>query len=216
MSFTPSSRQDTSASIVGGLLGGLVVAGSLIAFLSVRGHHDARPTDEVTELRLAVADLRAQTAELRTQLASKPAPPAPPAPVVVFQPPAPPAPPAPPEPPMTPPHAISCAAENACTIDRSYLIELLANPSSLNRQVRIIPSLKDGEVRGLKLYGIRPGSLPKLLGYKNGDLLLSINGVPLTNSEAALTSYTNLRRSDILSVELERKGERMTKTCDLR
>lgn len=218
MNFTPP-RQDTSASIVGGLLGGLVVAGSIIAFFSLR---DPRGnTEEVTELRLAVAELRAQTADLRAQIASQPpAPPAPPQ-MMMFAPPTPPAPPSieinmPPPPTSRAEDAISCHAENSCTIDRRYLEELIASPAELSRQMRVIPSVKDGVTRGIKLYGIRPGSLPNLLGYKNGDLILRINGQAPTSAEATMSIYSRLRRTDTLSVEIERKGATMVKTCDLR
>lgn len=122
----------------------------------------------------------------------------------------------PPSPPRPAEDAIKCHAEHSCTIDRRYLEELIASPSELPRQMRIIPSIKDGVIRGLKLYGIRSGSLPSLLGYKNGDLILRVNGQSLTTTEATMEIYSRLRRTDTLSVELERKGERMTKTCDIR
>jgi type II secretory pathway component PulC len=140
---------------------------------------------------------------------------------MMFPPPAPPPPPAPlVEISMTQPKpaidAISCSQEHRCTIDRAYVMELVANPSALVQQMRIIPSVKDGQAVGLKLYGIRHGSLPNLLGYKNGDLILSINGMPVNSPEAALGTYSRLRSADTFSVELERKGQRLLKTCDLR
>lgn len=221
MTFSSAPRPDNAASIVGGLLGGLAVAGSVLAFLAFRDPRGV--TDEsVADLRVAVAELRAQTAELRAQMASQPQPLPPPPPVMMYPPPPPP--PTPiieintPTPPPLPPanDAISCREEHRCTIDRNYLIELSANPAALARQMRVIPSIKDGETRGLKLYGIRPGSLPNLLGYKNGDLLLSVNGLPFTSPETALGAYSRLRTADTFSVEIERKGERLLKTCDIR
>jgi hypothetical protein len=221
MNFPSAPRTDTNASIVGGLLGGLAVAGAVLAFFSLRDPRDVRGADEsLSELRISVAELRAETAELKAQLATRdadrlpppfpPMPPPPPQHIEISMP--------PPPPPLPPglEQAIRCPGENQCTIDRGYLEELLANPESLARQARIMPSIKDGEMRGFKMYGIRPGSLPKLLGYKNGDTVLSINGMPLTSMDGAMAMYSHLRRADSLSVEIERKGERMTKTCDLR
>jgi hypothetical protein len=223
MNFSPAPRTDTSASIVGGLLGGLAVAGSVIAFFTLRDPRVASDTEAVTELRIAAAELKVQVAELKEKVARQeaerpahhpfpPMPPAPPAPLVDVS-----APPAPP-PPMPPglEHAISCPAENHCTIDRNYIDEALANPMALARQARVIPSIREGRMHGFKLYGIRPGSLPKLLGYKNGDTILSLNGVPLDSAEAALASYNKLRGADTLSVEVERRGETLIMRCDLR
>lgn len=209
---TPSvSRTDPAAAIVGGLLGGLVVAGSVLAFVSVREPRGERRDDaSLAELRVAVAELKAQTSELRAQLATQALAEAT-RPAVM---------PPPPEParPLPPgaEQAVACTEEHRCTLDRKYVEELLADPASLTTQMRVMPSLRDGVVRGFKLYGIRPGSLPKLLGFRNGDLLVSVNGVALNGVDGAMGAVQGLRRVDSLAVELERKGERMIKTCDLR
>ncbi len=223
MTFSPAPRQDTAASIVGGLLGGLAVAGSVLAFFALNDPRGSNTDESMSELRIAVAELRTQVAELRTEVATRPQPPQPPAPppMMLYPPPAPPPPPAPlVEISMTQPKpaldAISCSQEHRCTIDRAYVMELVANPSALVHQMRIIPSVKDGQTVGLKLYGIRHGSMPNLLGYKNGDLILSINGMPVNSPEATIGTYSRLRSADTFSVELERKGQRLFKTCDLR
>lgn len=208
---TPSvSRTDPAAAIVGGLLGGLVVAGSVLAFVSVREPRGERRDDaSLAELRVAVAELKAQTSELRAQLATQALAEAT-RPAVM-----PPPEPARPLPPGAE-QAVACTEEHRCTLDRKYVEELLADPASLTTQMRVMPSLRDGVVRGFKLYGIRPGSLPKLLGFRNGDLLVSVNGVALNGVDGAMGAVQGLRRVDSLAVELERKGERMIKTCDLR
>lgn len=221
MTYSTAPRQENAASIVGGLLGGLAVAGSVLAFFALNDPRGGGTDESVTELRIAVAELRTQVAELRTELATRPQPPPPP-PMMMFPPPAPPAPPPGPLVEISMPQprptndAISCSEEHRCTIDRAYVMELVANPSALVHQMRVIPSIKDGETRGLKLYGIRPGSLPNLLGYRNGDLILSVNGMPVNTPESTIGTYSRLRRADTFSVELERKGQRLTKTCDLR
>ena len=108
-------------------------------------------------------------------------------------------------------NAIKCESENSCTIDRAWLEGVLSNPASLARQARVMPSLKDGETRGFKFYGIKPGSLPKLLNIKNGDLITSVNGTDLKSMDGAMSLYAKLRRANNLSVTIERKGETITK-----
>lgn len=210
MTFSPFPRPDPAASIVGGLLGGLTVAASLLAFFVVHDPRERRgPGGSLAELRVTVAALGVQTAELRARLATHELGHAPTTVSTVEVQPI----------PSLPPgleRAVACPQENRCTLDRAYLEELLADPSVLTAQMRIMPSVREGVVRGLKLYGIRPGSLPRLLGYRNGDLLLSVNGVPLISGDAAMATYSRLRRADTLAVELERKGERMVQTCDIR
>ena len=192
-------RTDPAAAIVGGLLGGLVVAGSVLAFFAVHGtcgeDHDDRSRAVAAEIRAQRAGFgspRVTTAEHARPLPRRPAPP------------------------PGAEQAIVCAEEHRCTLDRAYLDELLADPVTLTSQLRVMPSVRDGVMRGVKLYGIRPGSLPKLLGLRNGDLVVSINGVAVNGMDAASGTYRRLRRVDTLAVEIERKGARLVKTCELR
>lgn len=192
-------RTDPAAAIVGGLLGGLVVAGSVVAFFFVHGICGDRHDDL---LRAVAAELQAQRAESRSRLAvtAEVARPGPRGPAL----------------PPGAEKAIACAEEHRCTLDRAYLEELLADPVTLTSQLRVMPSVRDGVMRGMKLYGIRPGSLPKLLGLRNGDLLVSIDGVALNGMDAAIGTFRRLRKVDTLAVEIERKGARLVKTCELR
>ncbi len=111
--------------------------------------------------------------------------------------------------------AIECSGEN-CTVDREFVEQILNNPGLLAKQARVVPAIKDGETRGFKFYGIRPGSLPKLLGLKNGDLLTSVNGNDLTSLDQAMGLYTKLRRASHLSVTIERKGKTIQKEVDIK
>jgi general secretion pathway protein C len=107
--------------------------------------------------------------------------------------------------------SINCSSDDACTVDRAFVESLMANPAQLAKQARIVPSQKDGETQGYKLYGIRRGTIPKLLGFKNGDMLKAVNGEELTSVDKAMGLYTKLRRASNLSVTIERKGKSITK-----
>jgi len=113
--------------------------------------------------------------------------------------------------------AISCDDNySSCTVDRKFVEKLLSNPAQLTKQARIVPAVRDGETKGYKFYGIRPGSLPKLLGLKNGDLLTSVNGHQLESLDQAMDLYNKLRRASHLSVSLERKGQQVSKEIDIK
>jgi len=107
--------------------------------------------------------------------------------------------------------AIKCDSENSCTIERAFVEQILTNPAALAKQARVVPSVVDGETRGFKFYGIRSGSLPKLLGLKNGDLITSVNGKDLKSMDDAMALYTKLRNAPNLSINVDRKGKQMTK-----
>ncbi len=111
--------------------------------------------------------------------------------------------------------AINCPTENTCTVERAFVEKLMANPAMLAKQARIVPKQKDNEVLGYKLYGIRRGSLPKLLGLKNGDMLTAVNGEDLKSMDKAMALYTKLRRASNLSVSIERKGKTINKEIQI-
>jgi general secretion pathway protein C len=111
--------------------------------------------------------------------------------------------------------SISCADENNCTVKRAFVEKLLSNPALLARQARLVPAIRDGETKGFKFYGIRPGSIPKMLGVKNGDMVTSVNGNDLKSVDQALGLYTKLRSAKHLSVNIERKGKIITKEVDI-
>ena len=102
--------------------------------------------------------------------------------------------------------AIACTG-TSCTVDRSFVEKLLANPRQLARQAKLVPAVKDGETRGFRIHRVRPGTLPKLLGLKNGDTLVAVNGTDLDSMDQAIGLYTKLRRASELSLTVERKGQ---------
>jgi S1-C subfamily serine protease len=71
-----------------------------------------------------------------------------------------------------------------------------------------VPAQRDGQVRGFKLYGIRPASPAKALQFKNGDMIVSVDGTALDSLEAAQAAWKRLRkRGGTLLVVFQRKGE---------
>ena len=112
--------------------------------------------------------------------------------------------------------AIKCDSEDSCTIERAFIDQILANPAALMKQARVLPAVVDGETRGFKFAGIRSGSLPKLLGLSNGDVLTSVNGKDIRSIDDATALYTKLRNAPNLSINVERKGKQITKEITIR
>lgn len=111
--------------------------------------------------------------------------------------------------------AIACERQQ-CTVERAFVDRLLANPGLLKGQGRVVPAIQGGETQGYKLYGIRPGSLPKLLGLKNGDLITQVNGTELDSLDAVMELYGKLRNASHLSVTILRKGKAVHKEVEIR
>ncbi len=227
-------RPDSQNHVALGVLIALAVVGAALALLTALDRRDSR--DETTlmaavselhdariELQASAEDLRNATSTLQQAARTLERR----ATTVNILDVAPSMPPAPPTLPPTPPSSsgticgggdhsgIACSDVGHCTIARTELERLIANPASLATQARIMPSIKDGQPRGFKLYGIRPGSLPKLLGMHNGDLITAINGVPMLTLEHAMEVYARFHTARALELSISRKGEPVTLTLTI-
>jgi len=106
--------------------------------------------------------------------------------------------------------------------DRTYALppglvdQVVAEPSSMARSARLVPSVSNGRIDGFKLYAIRPGSLFAALGLENGDKVYRVNDQSLESAEAALTLYARVRNAKLLRIELLRRGQVVTLEWRLR
>lgn len=116
-----------------------------------------------------------------------------------------------------PADAIRCdATGTACEIDGGpFGRAAQRDPNTLFGDCRHMPSVKDGVYRGHKLYGIRPGNPIKLLGFKNGDMITAIDGVPITEDTFMAQLKQLLAREDG-TLTFIRKDEPMTLRVSIR
>jgi hypothetical protein len=116
----------------------------------------------------------------------------------------------------TPPTSDDLASTVREVSDGEYLVvreridALVADQNALMRSARIIPHEENGRVVGIKVFGVRRGTLLGALGIMNGDTIRTINGRSIADPESALETYAALRGATRVEVELERRGERRT------
>ena len=79
--------------------------------------------------------------------------------------------------------------------------------SSLMKEVKIRPHFSDGEPDGLMVYGIRPDSVFRQIGLRNGDVIKNINGTSIVSAEDALHLYSEIKESESAKVTLLRRGK---------
>lgn len=209
--WQPSSTRPLSTSnVVLGVAIGLAILCAAAALVTVLERHLHEPElgSAVARLDEARAELRASAEELRAATTALHAATRAPTTINIMDLPPPAHAPALPPPPA-PGESASCPASDRCIVSRAALERLIADPAALAAQARIMPSVRDGVTRGFKLYGVRPGSLPRQLGLKNGDLLRAVNGLSLAGVDQAMAAYARLRRTDAITLELERAGQRL-------
>lgn len=91
---------------------------------------------------------------------------------------------------------------------RKYRNDLINNPQTVMSKfpLRVQPYNKGGKLVG---YRVRPGKDRKLLsmlGLRNGDVVTSVNGVPLDNPIKALEIIKSLPTTTQFTVDFERNG----------
>ena len=112
--------------------------------------------------------------------------------------------------------AIHCDAKHHCVVTRAFVDKLLENTNELATTVRIVPFIGDGKPEGFKLFSMKPTSVWHALGFANGDVVTTINGMDMTSQEKALEIYTRLRTATDFAVRIVRRGEPMTLQYEIR
>jgi general secretion pathway protein C len=100
--------------------------------------------------------------------------------------------------------------ENTFDVDRSAISAIMERQGELMRSVRIAPQKQGDKTVGLRVSGVRPGSLLGTLGMQNGDQLQGINGMDISDPQKALEAYARLQMADKISVNVVRGGKPMT------
>lgn len=106
---------------------------------------------------------------------------------------------------------VQCASATSCTLDRKVFDAAVADPSKLERQASIA-RVKNG----YKLTRVAPGSTVAALGFRAGDVIVSVNGARLDDDMAALGLYMGLGSTKSYAVVYERGGARASKSIALR
>ncbi|MDD9933466.1 MAG: hypothetical protein OXT09_07685 [Myxococcales bacterium] len=104
---------------------------------------------------------------------------------------------------------ITKVSDTKFTVQRSLVDKVLENQAEIMRSARVVPHEQNGQVVGVKLYGIRRNSLLGKLGLQNGDLMRTINGYEMSSPDTALEAYSKLRSASNLSIAVTRRGRAM-------
>ncbi len=105
---------------------------------------------------------------------------------------------------------------NRYRIDRERVQSALANVNRLMTQARVVPSLRGGENQGWKIFAIRPNSIFREIGLRNGDVVQSVNGRALRTPTKAFQAFRELRDARNLEVEILRRNRQVTLNYEIR
>jgi general secretion pathway protein C len=103
------------------------------------------------------------------------------------------------------------------SLRRSMINNAIQDVSKLMTQVKITPKLgEDGRQEGLSMSNIKPNSIFRRMGLRNGDVLKSVDGQEIQSVDDALKLYENLRSADAVSVQIQRRGTERTIEYNIR
>jgi type II secretion system protein C len=111
---------------------------------------------------------------------------------------------------------INQVEENKFVISRSEIDSQMANFNVLITQARAVPEMRGGQMVGFKLTQIVPNSFYQKAGFKENDVIKSVNGERITDAAKALELLQGLKSMPSLDMVIERGGKDVPFNYDIR
>ena len=111
---------------------------------------------------------------------------------------------------------IRAMSDTEFQIDRSEVDNAMQNMNQLFTQVRAVPHFQEGKANGFRLFAIRRNSIFDKIGLKNGDIVSTINGNPLSDPARAMELFQELKDEGRINVEVTRNRQPTTLTYEIR
>jgi general secretion pathway protein C len=106
--------------------------------------------------------------------------------------------------------------EQEYILDSRKVQQSLENPEQILTDARLLPNFVDGKQAGFKISEVIPDGLYGSLGIKNGDVLLRVNGLEISNPEVAIQAMSSLKGMNRVNLDLIRNGKNMSMSYQIR
>lgn len=94
--------------------------------------------------------------------------------------------------------------------------EAMKNMDQLLGNARVVPYYRGGQPYGFRVSDVTEGAKVYELGMRTGDIIKSINGVPIRTPQDALNAYQELQSNTNVQMEIERQGTTTTLSVPLK
>jgi general secretion pathway protein C len=100
--------------------------------------------------------------------------------------------------------------------ERQYILnnrtiqEYLENPEQILTDAILLPNITDGRQAGFTITEVVSGGLYHSLGLRNGDILLRINGLELSNPEVAIQALSAFKGMNRVNLDIIRSSRNMS------
>ncbi len=92
-------------------------------------------------------------------------------------------------------------------IKRSQIEDAMADMNELMNQIKVRPYIENGEPDGLILSGIKPNSLFRKMGLRNGDIIKGVEGEKIQSMDDAIGFYSKLKSASSAALQVKRRGQ---------
>jgi general secretion pathway protein C len=101
-------------------------------------------------------------------------------------------------------------------LDSRKVQKSLENPEKLLTDARLLPNIRDGRHEGFSISEVVSGGMYHSLGLRNGDILLRINGLEISNPEVAIKAMSALQGMNSVNLDIIRSGKNMSMNYKMR
>lgn len=106
--------------------------------------------------------------------------------------------------------------EQEYVLDSRQVQQSLESPEHILTDARLLPNFVDGRQEGFRISEVIPDGLYHNLGLRNGDILLKVNGLEISNPEVAMQAMTALRGMNRVNLDIIRDGRNMSMNYQIR
>jgi general secretion pathway protein C len=106
--------------------------------------------------------------------------------------------------------------EQQYILDSRRVQQSLENPEQLLTDARLLPNFVNGKQEGFKISEVLPDGLYHSLGLRNGDILLRVNGLEISNPEVAMQAMTALKGMNRVNLDIIRDGKNKAMSYQIR
>jgi general secretion pathway protein C len=97
------------------------------------------------------------------------------------------------------------------SLRRNMINDAMKDVSKLMTEIKISPHMgEDGQPSGLAVSDIKPNSIFRRMGLRNGDVLKSVDGQDIRTVDDALKLYESMKSAESLAVQIQRRGRDRT------
>lgn len=94
-------------------------------------------------------------------------------------------------------------SEDRFQVQRNDVQEAMRNPAELFSQARILPKYENGQMVGVQLNSIQPGSLFEEIGIQSGDVITQVNGVVVSSPQDSAALLRELTEANQFEVTVQ-------------